>query len=184
MAGRSPRVLVLGSMPGARSLAEQRYYANPQNHFWRLMGEICGFDPAVPYATRIARLKRCGIAVWDVLAYCERSGSLDGGIVRATEVPNDIATFVERHRTLRAIALNGSKAAQSFHRYVSPALPDDQRARITVLEMPSTSPANASIPFERKEAAWTRIRVFLAHDPDVPESGSRLEPRTRSRRAP
>ncbi|HVF36177.1 MAG TPA: DNA-deoxyinosine glycosylase [Candidatus Saccharimonadia bacterium] len=161
IAGRAPRVLVLGSMPGARSLAEQRYYANPHNHFWRFIGGICGFDPAAPYTTRIAQLKRCGIAVWDVLAQCERSGSLDGGIVRDTEVPNEIAAFVARHRSLRAIALNGGKAAQSFRRYIRDALSDEDRARVLVLELPSTSPANASVPLARKLAAWSRVGAIL-----------------------
>ena len=161
IAGRAPRVLVLGSMPGARSLAEQRYYAHPHNHFWRFMGEICGFDSAAPYAKRIAQLKRCGIAVWDVLALCERSGSLDGGIVRESEVPNDIAGFVDRRPSLRAIALNGGKAAQSFHRYVWKDAPGALRSRVTLLEMPSTSPANASVPVARKRAAWSRLAGYL-----------------------
>lgn len=169
IAGRAPRVLVLGSMPGARSLAEQRYYANPHNHFWRFVGEICGFDPGAPYANRIAQLKCCGIAVWDVLARCERSGSLDGGIVRESEVPNDIAGFVSRRPSLRAIALNGGKAAQSFHRHAWKDAPGALRARITVLHLPSTSPANASVPVAHKRAAWSRLAGYL--DGSSPASG-------------
>ena len=159
--GRAPRVLVLGSMPGARSLAEQRYYANPHNLFWRFVGELCGIDVAMTYERRIAALAKCGIALWDVLERCERSGSLDGGIVRGTEVPNDVAGLLRRHRTIRAVALNGSKAAQAFERVTWPVLGEATRARLAVLKLPSTSPANASIPVETKRCAWRAIARYL-----------------------
>ena len=160
--GHAPRVLVLGSMPGARSLAEQRYYAHPHNLFWRFMAEVCGLDPAAEYEARIARLARCGIALWDVLAHCERTGSLDGAIVRESEIPNAIPPLLARRRTIRAVALNGGKAAQAWSRYIEPALGTATRARITVLPMPSTSPANASIPVATKRARWLALRRFLA----------------------
>lgn len=162
LVGTAPRVLVLGSMPGARSLAEQRYYAHPHNLFWRFMGEICGLDPAADYARRTAHLARCGIALWDVLAHCERSGSLDGAIVRATEVPNPVADLLARRRSIHTVALNGGKAAQAFERHVRPVLAAAIAARLTVLAMPSTSPANASIALATKRAAWLALRARLA----------------------
>ena len=166
--GRAPRVLVLGSMPGARSLAEQRYYANPQNHFWRFMAEISGLDPAAPYEQRIAALAGCGIALWDVLARCERSGSLDGGIVRETEVPNAIAGLLAARRTIRTVALNGGKAAQAFDKHVWPEVAETVKRRVERLRMPSTSPANASIPVATKRAQWLRLRDVLAFGPAAP----------------
>lgn len=159
--GRAPRVLVLGSMPGVRSLAEQRYYAHPHNRFWRVMAEVCGLDADAPYARRVAQLKRCGIALWDVLAHCERSGSLDGAIVRESEVPNDVAGLLAAQCSIRAVALNGGKAAQAYARHVVPVLDDAVRARVTVLKLPSTSPANASVPVARKVAAWREIGRYL-----------------------
>ena len=161
LVGRAPRVLVLGSMPGARSLAEQRYYAHPHNHFWRFMADVCGLDAAATYESRVAHLARCGIALWDVLAHCERTGSLDGAIVRESEVPNAIAPLLARRRTIRGVALNGGKAAQAWARYVEPVLGPATQARITVLRMPSTSPANASIPVATKRARWLALRRFL-----------------------
>ena len=159
--GRAPRVLVLGSMPGARSLAEQRYYAHPHNHFWRFMAHVCGLDPTAAYEARVAALERCGIALWDVLAHCERTGSLDGAIVRDSEVPNAIAPLLARRRTIRCVALNGGKAAQAWARHVEPALDEATRARLTLLRMPSTSPANASIPLATKRDQWLALREVL-----------------------
>ena len=159
--GRAPRVLVLGSMPGVRSLEAQRYYAHPHNRFWRVMAEVCGLDADAPYARRVAHLKRCGIALWDVLQHCERSGSLDGAIVRGSEVPNDVASLLARHRSIGAVALNGGKAAQAFAQHVVPVLDEGVRARVAVLKMPSTSPANASVAPAAKVAAWREIVRYL-----------------------
>ena len=180
--GRAPRVLVLGSMPGARSLAEQRYYANPQNHFWRFMAGICGLDVTADYEARIDALARCGIALWDVLARCERSGSLDGGIVRETEVPNAIAELLARRRTIRTVALNGGKAAQAFAKHVRPDLTDAVKRRVELIRMPSTSPANASIPVATKRAKWLCLRRRLGvRARSDPEAGRAAGDRGRAR---
>ena len=74
-------VLILGSMPGQMSLRRQQYYAHPQNHFWRIMGDLVGVPPALPYEERTRRLNDTGVALWDSLKYCERPGSLDISIV-------------------------------------------------------------------------------------------------------
>jgi hypothetical protein len=84
------RVLVLGSMPGAASLAAARYYAHPRNRFWPLMGALCGFDPALDYPLRLAALQAAGVGLWDVIGTCERRGSLDADIVRGSEVANPL----------------------------------------------------------------------------------------------
>jgi hypoxanthine-DNA glycosylase len=160
-AARDCRVLVLGSMPGERSLAERRYYAHPQNLFWPFMGELCGAGPDLGYAARIARLKAAGIGVWDVLESCERPGSLDGRIVRASEVANDLPALIARRPRLRAIALNGAKAAQAFRAHVLRELDDATLARLTLLALPSTSPAHASMPRAQKLARWMALRAFL-----------------------
>ena len=143
------RALVLGSMPGGMSLRLGRYYAHPQNRFWSFMGELLGAHPALPYAQRVEILRGAGLALWDVLAECEREGSLDSAI--RAEVANDFRGFIGAHPKLRAILFNGAKAEQSFRRHALPALGE---LDLALIRLPSTSPANASQPEADKRAAW------------------------------
>jgi TDG/mug DNA glycosylase family protein len=141
--------LILGSMPGGMSLRLGRYYAHPQNRFWVFMQAIVGVDARASYEARLDALRACGIALWDVLAECEREGSLDSAI--RAEVANDFRGFLATHPRLRLIAFNGAKAEQSFRRHalpsLGPALPELRR-------LPSTSPANASQGESTKLEAW------------------------------
>ena len=148
-------MLILGTMPGRVSLRERQYYAHPQNAFWRIVGGILGFDPALPYAARVALVQSAGIAVWDVLKSCIRPSSLDSAIDAASAVPNDFATFLAEHPQIRRICFNGATAEALFMKRVRPYLaarPDVQHMRL-----PSTSPANASVPLSEKIRAWQAI---------------------------
>ena len=149
-------MLILGTMPGRVSLRERQYYAHPQNAFWRIVGGILGFDPALPYDARVALIQLAGIAVWDVLKSCIRPSSLDSAIDAASAVPNDFATFLTEHPQIRRICFNGATAEALFMKRVRPHLstkPDVQHMRL-----PSTSPANASVPLSEKLQAWQAIR--------------------------
>lgn len=148
------RVLVLGSLPGEKSIEMQQYYAQARNAFWPIMGELCGASPSLVYPRRLERLRAAGIALWDVLAAGERRGSLDSAIVPSSMVVNDFAAFFAAHPAIRFVAFNGSKAAELFRRRVLPTLPGEY-ARLEMTRLPSTSPANASYSFERKLASWT-----------------------------
>ncbi|MGB4859405.1 MAG: DNA-deoxyinosine glycosylase [Dokdonella sp.] len=151
------RVLILGSMPGVLSLLRSEYYAHPRNLFWPLMGELYGAGHDLPYADRINRLHARRVGVWDVLAECNRPGSLDGSIHPDTEVANDIDGLLRLHADISVVALNGGKAQQSYSRHVEPHLDDATRQRLRVLSMPSTSAANARIPLAIKRAQWQRL---------------------------
>jgi TDG/mug DNA glycosylase family protein len=154
------RVLILGSMPGAASLAAGRYYAHPRNAFWPIMGALVGAGPALPYPERLAVLTSAGVALWDVLATCRRAGSLDQAI--RDEVPNDLAAFLAAHPRLGLVGLNGAKAAASFRRHAGAALPPG----VAAVTLPSTSPAHAGLPFAAKLARW-RAALPL-RPPDAP----------------
>lgn len=152
IASAAARVLILGSMPGKASLRAQQYYAHPQNAFWRIAGTIVGFDPAASYEIRAELLRAAGIALWDVLKSCTRESSLDSAIVPATAVPNDLPAFLGDHPQIRRICFNGAKAEALFARHVRPRLAPAPEIRY--LRLPSTSPANASVPWPRKLQAW------------------------------
>ena len=153
--GRAPRVLILGSMPGAASLSVGQYYAHPQNRFWTLMGTLVGAAPALAYAQRCQRLVDADIALWDVLANCEREGSLDSAIRDDTAQANDFGLLFGRHPTIRTVLFNGAKAEASFQRLVVPVLVGEGvTAAIDFRRLPSTSPANASQSTAFKLAAW------------------------------
>jgi double-stranded uracil-DNA glycosylase len=150
------RVLILGSMPGQASLAARQYYAHPRNAFWPVLGAILGFDPTLPYAERLDRLQAGGVALWDVLQSCERSGSLDAAIEPTSQRPNDFAAWFAGQPELRAVCCNGATAHRLFVRAVLPTLPvaGSDRTALVVHRLPSTSPAHAGLAAADKLAAW------------------------------
>ena len=151
------RILILGSMPGKASLLAGQYYAYPRNAYWRIMESIFGIGSDLPYQERCTQLRNCGIALWDVLKICTRTGSLDSDIVESSIITNDFEGFLSFHTEIEAIYFNGAKAEKSFVRYVVPSLPDAMAA-ISRVRLPSTSPANASLRFEQKLSQWKQIR--------------------------
>lgn len=143
------RTLVLGSLPGAASLAAARYYANPRNQFWALVGAAVGVDlGAMGYDDRLAALLRNGIGLWDVVAEAGRTGSLDGNI--RDVAANDLAGLVGSLPDLTTVAFNGGTAA----RIGVPLLAG--RPHLRLLRLPSSSPAY-TLPFAAKCEAWTKL---------------------------
>jgi hypoxanthine-DNA glycosylase len=162
LGGPDARVLVLGTMPGARSLAEAQYYAHPQNAFWRIMAALYGLDPRADYAARVAALTAARVAVWDVLRACHRAGSLDTAIDPTTAVANDFRAFLATRPGLRLIAFNGGKAEALFHRHVRPRL--EGLVLPAMQRLPSTSPANARLPFDAKLEAWRALAAATGEE--------------------
>jgi hypoxanthine-DNA glycosylase len=150
--GDDAHTLILGNMPSVISLGLQQYYANPRNAFWRITGEVFGFDATEPYDARTAELTARGVAVWDVLRSCRRDGSLDSAVEPDSMVANDFDQLFERHPDLALVFFNGAAAEKNFNRLVGVALiraaPDLRYRRL-----PSTSPAQ-TMRYADKLAAW------------------------------
>jgi hypoxanthine-DNA glycosylase len=138
-------------MPGEASLRAYRYYAHPRNAFWPILADVVGFDPALPYTRRLAALKAAKIALWDVLASCDREGSLDTRIRRSDEVANDFAKFFRGHPRIARVLFNGNRAAECYERHV---LRKGIATDLVYERLPSTSPANASLSRASKTTAW------------------------------
>jgi len=151
VADGAAKTLVLGSMPGRASLAAGQYYAHPRNHFWPIMGELFGAAPDIAYEERLNILKFNGIALWDVLASCTRESSLDAGIAKDSEIINDFELFFAKHPQITAVFFNGRKAELTFLKRVKPLL---ESRTVACHLLPSTSPAYATISYERKLEAW------------------------------
>ncbi len=162
VADGNARVLVLGSMPGAASLQQARYYAHPRNRFWPLMQQLCGIEAEAAYAVRLKTLQDAGIGVWDVIGRCRRRGSLDASIVPGSEIANPLPAFLQDLPELRLVACNGTVAYRAFMRFIAPELP--ATFAVPVLALPSTSPANASFRLERLRDAWQPVAEALRED--------------------
>lgn len=156
------RVLVLGSMPGAASLAAAQYYAHPRNAFWPIMGALFGAGPQLSYADRLDRLVAAGVALWDVIGSCARDGSLDRAIAADSIVPNDFAALFAACPQLSAVFFNGAAAETAFRRHVQRAAGSPP---LHLARLPSTSPAHAARRFEAKLEAWQALRVAAGEGP-------------------
>jgi TDG/mug DNA glycosylase family protein len=155
------RVLILGSMPGKASLQAGEYYAHPRNLFWPLMETILSVSRSAAYPRRVAQLLSRGVGLWDVLRTCTRNTSLDSDIIPSSVVPNGFASLFEAHPSIRIVCFNGATAASAFRRHVLPCVPSSHG--IVFHSLPSTSPANASIPLETKRAAWSVVARATRH---------------------
>lgn len=155
------RVLILGSMPGVASLEAQAYYAHPRNGFWPIMATLLQQEWPEGMKARYQALQQHHIGLWDVLAQCERPGSLDSAIRSPSIQTNHIPGLVLRHPECQAVALNGNKAADLFKRYVLKVDPAVFNS-IQIVSLPSTSPAHARMSLEDKTQVWRdKIANFL-----------------------
>lgn len=142
------RILILGSFPGAASLAAQQYYAHPRNQLWPLLSALTGVDLAgLPYAQRLPRLLAHDIGLWDVLGACERVGSLDANIRKPAA--NDFERLRLLCPLLETVGFNGQASAKFAPQFAA--------AGFDTLILPSSSPAHASLSFEQKLSAWRKL---------------------------
>ncbi len=140
------RILILGSFPSVKSREGQFFYHHPQNRFWKVLAGVLGCEVPGTIEEKRDMLLTHGVAVWDVIASCEITGSSDSSIKNA--VPNDVGQILDA-ANIRAVFCNGQTAYKLYRKYLEP------RTGRTATVLPSTSPANAAWSLERLTTAWT-----------------------------
>lgn len=152
------KVLILGSMPGVKSLEKNQYYVNPRNAFWSIMIELLNCDEELNYQQRKQLLINNQIALWDVLKSCYREGSLDSNIDHSTIKANDFSLFLNKQKQIKTIFFNGGETEKLYKKYVIKELNNKE---IEYFKLPSTSPAHAAMSFDQKLSAWRVIEDFI-----------------------
>lgn len=150
-------ILILGTMPSEESLKKKEYYGNPRNAFWKIMATLFAFENITSYEGRTIELKNNHIALWDVMRDCERQGSLDSAIVDSSIVANDFVSFYRHHPNIRHVFFNGAKAEKEYRKRVLPMLSAETK-EIAYSRLPSTSPAMASLSFDKKLLVWSAVK--------------------------
>ena len=146
------KILILGSIPGVKSLEKQQYYGHPQNKFWKIIFELCNEEFTEDYAERIKILKKHNIALWDVIDSCERKGSLDSEI--KNEEANEIGQLLHQYPNIEAIFCNGGKSYKNLKKILG------KDFKTPVFLLPSTSPLH-TVSFEKKLEEWKKIKEYL-----------------------
>jgi len=142
-------ILILGTLPGDKSLELQEYYGHPRNKFWKIIAHITDKPLPLTYPEKKELLLKSKIGVWDVAHKANRKGSLDTAIVN--EEANPLNEFISTHKNLKVIGFNGKKAEQLFDKYF------ERRTGIRYLLLPSSSPANAGTSLEKACEVWSEL---------------------------
>lgn len=161
--GKNPLVLILGSFPSKMSLTAELYYANPRNHFWPIMQHLFSLETDRASDANQTTLAEHHVAVWDVISSrAFQTSAMDRDI--KDPVLNDIPAFLTKFPAIRFIGLNGGKAADCFRKGCA-GFPCG--TQITIVRLPSTSPANATYSFNRKLEQWRIILEYLPVEIDA-----------------
>lgn len=152
------KLLILGSLPGDKSIDKREYYAHPRNAFWYIMGNIFSFDPILSYKERIEKLQQNRISLWDVLRSSIRKGSLDSNI--SVPKANDISGFLEKSPGITTICCNGRTAHVFLKRYC----PVVFEMGLSVILLPSTSPAAARLTWQEKLDVYKQAIIPVLTD--------------------
>lgn len=142
------RVLLLGSIPSPKSREVGFFYGHPQNRFWRVLSAVLGEELPVTIADKRAMCLAHHIALWDTIARCNIVGASDTSIKNA--IPNDIQWLLHQTKIERIYA-TGAKSAALYRKLVEP------QTHMPIIQLPSTSPANAAWSLERLIEAYASI---------------------------
>jgi hypoxanthine-DNA glycosylase len=142
-------ILILGSMPGDKSLELGEYYGHSRNRFWKIIAAITKNELPLTYSGKKRLLLKSKIGIWDVVHKATRKGSLDNAI--QDEEPNDLENFIASHKNLKVIGFNGTKSEAIFDKYF------DRKSGLKYITLPSTSPANTGIDFDNICKLWRQV---------------------------
>lgn len=142
-------ILILGTMPGDKSLELGEYYGHSRNRFWKIISTITNNELPHTYSDKKQLLLKTGIGIWDVAHKANRKGSLDSAI--EDEEPNDLESFIASHKNLKVIGFNGTKSEALFDKYFN------RKKEIKYVSLPSTSPANTGMDFENICKVWQQL---------------------------
>lgn len=148
------QILIIGTMPSVKSLDRKEYYAHPRNAFWKIIAKLYnnGSDFS-DFAEKKTCILKNHLALWDNLRFCERNGSLDSDIKNM--IPNDFETLLKNYPHIYRLIFNGQKSYQFFKRFHPELLEKYQ-----YFVLPSTSPANATLSFDKKLSFWQEALKF------------------------
>ena len=145
------KILILGSLPGKKSLELKQYYGHARNRIWKILSHLTGSDIPIAYQQKVELLNKNKIGLWDVAHSARREGSLDSNI--KDESPNDIEKLLDNYSSIKVIGFNGKKSEKMFYKYFY------EKPNIKYLYLPSTSPANMAISFEDICNRWSELFV-------------------------
>lgn len=145
-------ILILGTMPGDKSLELGEYYGHSANRFWKIISTITDNNLPLTYNDKKTLLLKTNIGIWDIAHKANRKGSLDSSI--EDEEPNDLDNFIARHKNLKVIAFNGTKSESLFDKYF------ERKNDLKYISLPSTSPANTGIDFDSICKLWRQRLAF------------------------
>lgn len=145
-------ILMLGTMPSPKSREQGFYYGHPRNRFWKVLSDVCSEELPVSIDQKIVFALSHHIAIWDVLASCDICGADDSSI--RNPVANDM-DIILKHADIKAIFTTGTKAFQLYKKYCFP------KTGIEAVRLPSTSPANCGLSYERLREAYSIILDYL-----------------------
>ncbi|OJX55493.1 MULTISPECIES: DNA-deoxyinosine glycosylase [Flavobacterium] len=153
LVNQNSKILILGTMPGEKSLELQEYYGNKGNSFWKLLFTLFNRPLPKDYIEKKQLLEENNIALWDVLAYCERTGSLDSNI--KNEKANDFESFYKQYPNIKHVFFSSKNASNFYDKYVG------RKKDLQYSILPSPSGANASKSFLQKLEEWEAILEAL-----------------------
>ena len=142
-------ILILGSLPGKKSIELNQYYGHPRNRFWKILSFLTKKEISNNYQIRKQFLKEIKVGLWDVAQSAQRKGSLDSNI--KDEIPNDVINLVQYYKSIKVIGFNGKKSESMYYKFFQPA------PSLVHIPLPSSSPANMAINFDNICKKWAKL---------------------------